>query len=425
MKEDDMDEMMRKAAEHYEVDANRASDWNAVYKAVHETDDLPPAEEKRKRRFVFWWLLLIPLGLISYTVYNKFYADNIKLAEKNVTVSPARPKAGDNINAKQPALEQAPKTAEESATKNSTEQNKVRDTKNSKTQSNRIKLNNNSTSRNLLFTETTNKEEHTNVPALQNENSNEAGKNDMKQVEKENTSNVAPALNFKNDSSASAINEKQVLNNTDDSKVKKAIPLKLKKQDHYFYSGLMIGGDLSFVKYQQAQPIGYNVGLLVGYKFNKLSVESGLFFDKKNYYTDGKYFDKSNIPYFMNAQILTVDGYCQMFEIPLNARYNFIEKKRHVFFATAGLSSYLMNKEFYNYDYIWNGEQHYGSRAYLHATKNWFSILNLSAGYELNTGAKTSLRVEPYFKAPLSGVGTGDLSISSIGINVGITRRIP
>ena len=47
------------------------------------------------------------------------------------------------------------------------------------------------------------------------------------------------------------------------------------------------------------------------------------------------------------------------------------------------------------------------------------------SGYQLQTGTKTNLRIEPYFKATLSGVGTGSLSISSTGINVGVVRRIP
>jgi len=84
-----------------------------------------------------------------------------------------------------------------------------------------------------------------------------------------------------------------------------------------------------------------------------------------------------------------------------------------------------MNKEFYNYDYIKDGVWHNGSRAYMHSTQNWFSILNLSAGYQLRTGSKTSIRIEPYYKAPLSGVGTGSLPVSSVGINAGVTRQIP
>jgi hypothetical protein len=225
----------------------------------------------------------------------------------------------------------------------------------------------------------------------------------------------APSLNteLKKDSvTVSGISNKETIDVPD--KAKKQV-ITIKPTDHYFYAGLIAGGDLSFVKYQKMQPLGYNIGLLAGYKFKKLSIESGLLFVKKNYYSDGEYFDKSKIPYFNNAKILTVDGYCRMFEIPLNIKYDFITKKRHAFFATAGLSSYLMNKEFYNYDYIRDGEWHNSSRTYMHSTQDWFSVLNLSAGYELRTGSKTSIRIEPYYKAPLGGVGTGSLPISSAG----------
>ena len=234
-----------------------------------------------------------------------------------------------------------------------------------------------------------------------------------------------PSLNTELKKDSAAVSDISS-NETSDvpDKAKKQV-ITIKPTDHYFYAGLIAGGDMSFVKYQKAQPLGYNVGLLVGYKFNKFSVESGLSFVKKNYYTHGEYFDKSKIPFFNDAQILTVDGYCNMFEIPLNIKYNIVEKNKHAFFASAGLSSYLMNKEFYNYDFIKDGQQRYGSKEYMHATQDWFSILNLSAGYELRTNTKRRLRIEPYYKLPISGVGTGNLPISSIGINVGITRQIP
>ncbi len=85
MKEDDMDEMMREAAEHYEVDADKAADWNAVYNAVHTPEvTMPEGEKSKKRRFAFWWLLLIPLGWIANTEYNKF-----KDAQNHVAGNPA------------------------------------------------------------------------------------------------------------------------------------------------------------------------------------------------------------------------------------------------------------------------------------------------------------------------------------------------
>ena len=79
-----------------------------------------------------------------------------------------------------------------------------------------------------------------------------------------------------------------------------------------------------------------------------MALESGLIWDKKNYYSNGEYFDKSKTTIPNNVNI-NLDGYCNMFEIPLNFRYDFAARNNHNFFATAGLSSYIMKKEYYNY----------------------------------------------------------------------------
>lgn len=101
MKEDDMDEMMRKAAANYEVDAEKASDWNAVYNAVHVQDGLTPVveEKKKKRRFAFWWLLLIPVGWVANTEYSKFKNAHTE----QVATSPATQSKNNNDKQTAPA----------------------------------------------------------------------------------------------------------------------------------------------------------------------------------------------------------------------------------------------------------------------------------------------------------------------------------
>jgi hypothetical protein len=49
--------------------------------------------------------------------------------------------------------------------------------------------------------------------------------------------------------------------------------------------------------------------------------------------------------------------------------------------------------------------------------------LNFSAGYEQYLGKLGSLRIEPYLRIPLAGMGTGNLPITSAGLNIGITRQ--
>jgi len=90
---------------------------------------------------------------------------------------------------------------------------------------------------------------------------------------------------------------------------------------------------------------------------NGISIETGILYDKKNYYTKGKYFDKKSLGYyFQNVEIINADGNCSMWEIPLNIQYDFASAKKYNWFVTAGLSSYLMHNEYYNFTYKKDGE---------------------------------------------------------------------
>jgi hypothetical protein len=83
-----------------------------------------------------------------------------------------------------------------------------------------------------------------------------------------------------------------------------------------------------------------------------------------------------------------------------------------------------MQKEDYDYVYRRYGEDYTGTKMYKDASKNWLSVGNISVGYERRIFKKTSLRIEPYARIPLKGVGIGSLPLSSMGVLVGITRPI-
>lgn len=452
MKEDDMDEMMRRAAENYEVDAGKAADWNAVYKAVHEQN--PTIEEKKKkRRFAFWWLLLIPLGWIANTEYNKFQNNHTKQAGATVEVKKAEaPKSAEDATSLKNNITVTENNtdADKTAAGNTTASQKPANSSSVAPSAPDYKLSTFTANRNRQqsynltpgssqpqVNDATTQQQPTpngvTSPAGESLNNNDGGNTPVDNSANKaaagliatNTTKTDPGQATTNPNSDQTVKQNEVAANSNNKTAEKSSLKNISRSSHYFYIGLMAGADLSFVKYQNVEPLGYNVGLLAGYKFKKLSIESGFYFVKKNYYTSGEHFDKSSIPYFDDAEILTVNGYCNMFEIPLNVKYDFSSRKKHTWFAAAGLSSYLMNKEYYNYDYIKDGMEHNGSRGYKHTTQDWFSVLNLSAGYELRTGNKTNIRIEPYYKTTLTGVGTGSLSISSVGINAGIIRKIP
>lgn len=203
---------------------------------------------------------------------------------------------------------------------------------------------------------------------------------------------------------------------------KKKEPLRLKFQ-RFLYGGIVAAPDVTTVKFQSVKNAGFSAGLLLGYQLSKeLSVETGLYYDKKSYFSEGKYFKS---PYNTTDRKFTeVTGECKMLEVPVNVRYNFTANHKSVWFITTGMSAYFMKDEKYDYKYISWGQEYAAFYNNKTSSTFLFSALNLSAGYSLHIAGGASLRIEPYFKIPLKGIGTGRLPITSSGIYVGLNKRI-
>jgi hypothetical protein len=208
-----------------------------------------------------------------------------------------------------------------------------------------------------------------------------------------------------------------------DSAKKQASP---RHKSSYLYAGILGAPDLSMVKFQSTKGVGSTLGILVGYAFNdRWAIETGAYVDRKRYYTEGEYFNTEKVYVPPNSQLLNVDGTCYMWEIPLNVRYNFNPAGKTRWFATAGLSTYLMSREDYTYAYKYAGPRTWNSSWDLKKPSHYpFSIVGASVGFEQRLGNVGNLRIEPYVRVPLSGIGTGKLPIMSTGINIGITRRL-
>ena len=201
--------------------------------------------------------------------------------------------------------------------------------------------------------------------------------------------------------------------------------IKLQKAKPSFYVGILGSPDLSTIKWQSVKNVGTRFGLLLGYSFNsRWSIESGAYYSRKNYYTDGEYFDKTNAYILKYVDQLKVNGVCNMWEFPINVRYNLSTGPKMKWFATAGVSAYYMSKEKYDCSGNLNGAPWSEEWNKKPSHNSWSSNLNLSVGYEQRLGRIGNLRLEPYVRVPMTGIGTGKLSIMSAGLNIGITRRI-
>ncbi len=454
MKSDNIEDLFREAAEKYHIDTEAAAAWNDVYDAVHAEDEpappTPPGGNGKKRWLNIGWLLLVPLGWFAHNVWNNI--SDSKTAQKTEAIASAASDKKNGINNGQKAAVSAgakdTKTAEIEIKPNEkpidkntgsyspktdkavaillkqpaaagrisskkitgvvTSAGRIGEVNDVTTGKNPALVNSGASKEIIPQSSVTagNKAEATGIPGAPRTEDNPSVSNSTVK-----TQEPLPAALGSDDKNGKNSNGKKDLN------------------EHYFYGAFVVAPDVSFIHFQKASSAGIGGGILLGYHFNKrLSLETGVLFDKKNYYTKGKFFDGKNVPFIINNPDITlnkVSGDCNMFEIPVNLKYTFIAKNKNSLYGIAGISSYLMGHEFYNFDYNWWGSEYTRGYPYNNKPQNWFSIVNLSVGYERKLNLKTSLRVEPYIKVPVSGVGTGNLAITSTGLYIGLTRRIP
>ena len=398
LKNDDMEELFRSAAENYEVDTGKASDWEAVCNAVHNSppEDNGAVNQKKKRRFIFWWFLLFPAGWMAHNTWIDIGTDAFK---SNVPVIAGKMSREHDMNNAVSNGNRQTDTLRGQITVNSKMEDKV---------------GNHSAEQKY--------QQHAghNVRP-ENENVYSTISVELQKTELHGLNHPLPmiALQIPQAKETTVFGNEQVAPQA----VKKD---EVKKNIHYFYLEGMAGPDLSTVKFQRISGTGSSFGLLAGYRMNKrLHIEAGAFLEKKIYYTDGEYFDQSKLPpYYQNVKMLYVEGNCKMVTVPLNIRYNVIAGVRSNWFIAGGMSSYFMNHEYYDYTYQHDNDPP-KTRGYSYkvSEQDWMTVANFNVGYERTLWKRYNFRVEPYFRLPVSGVGTGNLSLSSGGIYLGIGRR--
>ena len=186
-----------------------------------------------------------------------------------------------------------------------------------------------------------------------------------------------------------------------------------------FGIGLSLGPDVSAVKLSNTGKVTFTYGAQLTYSFsNKFTIRTGFYVAKKLYSANGDEYHvgPGNTWY---AHVASIDADCKVYEIPLTLSYIFSRNKNHSWFASTGLSSYFMKRESYVYNYkndpVW-GNSSSQPVVLTNENKHYFSVLDISGGYEYSFNKKLSLAAEPYIKIPLSGIGAGKIKLNSTGI---------
>lgn len=216
---------------------------------------------------------------------------------------------------------------------------------------------------------------------------------------------------------------KPILKLPDTALMQETEPDSTKEKSNWEFS-VFVSADLSSTGLDGFTKPGTMFGASAAYFISeKWSLQTGAAVSIKKYKALGSEYElppwAQGSPYSVNS----INAVCKVIDIPINLRRHFESKKDHSYFIGAGVSSYLMLREDYEYEYSgyrpsWPAEWRVKNK-----NQHYLGVLNLSFGYEKPIGQKFALGIEPFFKIPLSGVGEGKVKLLSVGANLAIKLR--
>ncbi len=424
--ENDMDDLFRKAAENYSL-KTESQNWDDIA-AVLATTSVPTASDKKGKKKYTWLLLLGFLFLASTVTIKIFYTKNQGPYPESITTNSNKETTIAEGNIKQGNSETNRKKIASKDLIVLPGDTKYKNVPGYKSAGQVATL----TKSNQEQALTENKEvRKINITKPEVSDTGESANNDIHAIVP--TENPI-AQNIDIDRSADQKNKKSVKSTVSDSILKNHVvspePKKRKSaiNEQGLYLGITAGPQVNQVKGQGFTQIGFSTGILTGYRFTKeISVETGILYSKKHYFSDGKYFDMSKTGSTMpvNMNVISLKGSSDIFEIPLEFKYDFVAKNKSNWFITSGVSSYLLTKESNEYLTLISGVLQNMNTNYASNRGYFLATLNFSIGNELKIGNNQSkIRIEPYLQMPIHGIGIGAMPVYSVGLHLGITMPV-
>ena len=411
---DNFDKKIKEAAEQH----HPAYDENAWRKMEHLLNEHLP-QKRDKRRYLLLALSVLLIGGGAFFLLSKPHAKNydgiVKQTNSLPDSKPQADKADKDMAVVQPGVNHS---NTESTNNNNvaglttkiagkTRQNTViNDQKISKTKvdKNELSLNNKVGDRDKDIT--------VSQPEKKNDENLNAPMTSVTNAERDNDKNSVNSPVTK--VSETANNTQQIQS----SPAAKATPKKNGRPEitNGFSFFVSAGPDVSKAQNSKAGKLTMSWGLGVAYTLNRFTLKTGVFSANKKYWAGPEDYKLSYTPP-PNLKFMGADANCRVIEIPVKLSYNFAVKNKSNWFAGAGLSSYLMKREDYLYQYKTStGNSYYHAYEAKNENKHYFSVLNLSGGYSYQLSKTISLSAEPYVEVPLTGIGAGKVHLNSGGV---------
>jgi hypothetical protein len=168
----------------------------------------------------------------------------------------------------------------------------------------------------------------------------------------------------------------------------------------------------------QNSMVGANVGILFSVGLSKkFTISTGAMYAKAPYLTSFADYH-TNYKFKTDPQNVTAD--CRVLDIPINIDYQLYSSGSNKFTIGTGVSSYLMLRENYHYNYEYAGTAGPTDYNIVNKNQHFLGVLNLDATYQRKLNSKFSLGIQPYLKVPLTNIGYSQVKLQSAGLAVGV-----
>ena len=187
------------------------------------------------------------------------------------------------------------------------------------------------------------------------------------------------------------------------------------KNQNGFSFSVSAGSDISKAGGSKTGKTTLVYGAGIGYTRKRFTLRTGVYASKKIYWAGPNDYELSYTSPLLKFEGANAD--CYVIDIPVKLSYNFKSTAKGNWFAGAGLSSYLMKRETYVYNYKTTlGYSYFYPHEVKNENKHYFSVLSLSGGYTRRLNNTFSISAEPYVEIPLTGIGVGKVHLNSGGV---------
>ncbi|OCX51503.1 hypothetical protein BEL04_15880 [Mucilaginibacter sp. PPCGB 2223] len=199
--------------------------------------------------------------------------------------------------------------------------------------------------------------------------------------------------------------------------------------DDRFALAVMAAPDLNGVNSFSNERTGIDLAIQFSLKLtSKLSISTGASYAIKPYQTSIRNY-RTNSPgwssalWTSNAKPNTVNADCYVLDIPLNINYQVYNRGNSSFTVGTGLSSYLMLKEDYRFDFP-DPAKSAVDLDINNQNRHILGVWDLDINYRHRLNNKLGLLVQPYLKLPITRIGFGQVDLQSAGVAVGFDWNV-